>query len=85
MGARDADASILDVLRAEPNNFATARRRSQREFHHEALLGPERPEGAILLNLVVGPGVVALGLRQLDVGNALGRIVLAHERDGEPH
>ena len=38
MGALDADAAILDVLRAEADDLATPRCSLKRKFHNKPLL-----------------------------------------------
>ena len=81
VGTLDADAAVPDMLRTEPDDLAAPRCGLQRELHHETLLRAERPIRAILRDLVIGPGVMAVALGQLDALDAVGWIVLDHARD----
>jgi len=69
VGALDADAPVLDVLRAEPDDFATPRRGLEREFQDQPLLCSEQPVRPVLRDLLISPGVVSLGFGQLDAGD----------------
>ena len=66
MRALDTDTTVFDVLRPDADDLAATRQRLQRELHDKPLLGTERPMSAVLLDLVIAPGVMALALGQLD-------------------
>ena len=85
MRSLDANASVLDVLRTESNNLAAPRCSLYCKLHDEPLLRAERPVAPVLRDLVIGPGMVAFALRQLDPGDAFSWIVLSHSRHGDPH
>src|SRR5215472_9168108 len=70
------------MLRAKADHLTPTRRGFQRELHHQTLLRPERPVRTILRDLGIAPAVMPLGLRQLDLSNALGGVILAQGRNG---
>src|SRR6516165_8440606 len=85
MSALDADAPILDMLRAEADDLATPRGSLKCKFHNKPLLAPERPISAISSDFVIGPGVMTFALRQLAPRNTPSWIVLPHSWYGGPH
>jgi hypothetical protein len=73
------------MLRTKAHDFALARGGFERKLHDEALLRAERPMGAILRDLLVGPSVVPLGLSELRSSNALGPKGSAREHEKDEH
>jgi hypothetical protein len=82
VGALDANTPIPNVLRTKPDDLAAPRCGLERKFHDQPLLRPERPMGAVLRDLLIGPSVMTLSLGHLNAGDAFGRIVPAHGRHG---
>src|SRR2546423_14687241 len=76
--------AIFAVLRTEPPNPAAPRCCFEPKLHNEPLLRPDRPMGAVLLDLIVSPGMVSLALGQPDV-DARSRVIPPHTRDRRLH
>ena len=82
MRALDPNVTVFDVLWAKPNHLAAPRCRFECELHHEPLLRPQRPMGAVSFDLIVSPGVVPVALRQFDAHDACSWVILAQARHG---